>query len=98
LNLIFENVLVKLQEINHEKIQETYWGNAETFDDKTVDSPLEFFKTTEKRHLLSVFADHLDKYLRKTKIHYTNPPVEILKEFIHNNKQNYRRDLSELLN
>ncbi len=44
----------------------------------------------------------MEKYIRKIKIHYTNPPVEILKDFIASNPtskhQNFRRELSELMN
>ena len=63
-----------------------------------MDPDKDIFNFSERRNLVSVLADHLEKYLRKIKIHYTNPPVELLKEFIANNKTNFRRELSDMLN
>lgn len=97
LNLVFEILFKKLHELNYDKVRDLYWPLSRTpaaskLPDKDV------FNFSEKRNLLSVLADHLEKYLRKIKIHYTNQPVEVLKEFIANNKQNYRKELSDLLN
>lgn len=78
MNLVFEILFRKLQELNLEKIRDCYWKAGAMEPDKDI------FNFSEKRNLVSVLADHLEKYLRKIKIHYTNQPVEVLKEFISN--------------
>lgn len=65
LNLVFENLCKKLQDLNFEKIKDFYWKNSKETPDADI-----FF--TEKRNLLSVLAAHIEKYLKKDKIHYTN--------------------------
>ena len=94
LNLIFDNLFKKLHELNYDKVKDIYWNR----DDRDEEPDIDIFNFLEKRNVISVLADHLEKYIRKVKIHYTNRPVEILKEFIANNKQNFRMDLSIILN
>ena len=99
LNLVFEIMFRKLQELNYEKIKDQYWHlSLSTKKEENLTPDKDIFSFSEKRNLVSVLADHMEKYLRKIKIHYTNPPVEVLKEFIANNRQNFRKELSELLN
>lgn len=91
LNLVFENLFKKLHELNYDKIRDYYWdskGEKEEEPDKDI------FNFSEKRNLVFVLADHLEKYIRKVKIHYTNPPVEVLKDFFSRNQQNFRKDIS----
>lgn len=90
LNLVFEILFRKLHELNLDKIKDYYWGLNASKKEEDLVPDKDIFCFSEKRNLLSVLADHLEKYLRKIKIHYTNPPVEVLKEFIANNKQNFR--------
>lgn len=87
LNLVFEILFRKLQELNLDKIKDYYWNLSPQVKKEDHRNPdKDIFNFGEKRNLVSVLADHMEKYLRKIKIHYTNPPVEVLKEFIANHK------------
>ena len=68
--------------MNLDKIKDFYWKLGRGADEPDKD----IFVFTEKRNLIFVLADHLEKYIRNIKIHYTNSPVEALKDFIANNK------------
>ena len=64
------------------------------------DPDSDIFNFDEKKNQNTKQTEHLDKYLRKTQINYTNEPVKILKSFIKggDGSDNYRKDLSNLIN
>lgn len=42
------------------------------------------FNFTEKKNLLSILADHIQKYIENSKISYENDSIKQLKQFIGN--------------
>lgn len=78
LNLVYEPFISRLQELNFEKVTEFYWninGNKEKINPLVAIPEKDIFNFNDKKNLISILADHLDKYFRNHKIHYTNAPV-----------------------
>jgi len=86
--------------MNKEKLHDLYWDKRSA----KMDVDEKVFKFQEKRNLVSVLADNLEKYFKRTKIHFQNAACKPLKDFIETGKKNnfnsikFRERLGGLIN
>jgi hypothetical protein len=99
LSILFEPLIQRLVEMNKEKLADYYW---DTQSSKGVVPNDKVFKFTEKRNLVYVLADNMEKYFKRTKIHFQNEACHPLKEFIKHGckypgEPKYREMLGDLI-
>lgn len=105
MSLVFESLLKRLNELNYDKIKDEYWNLSVERGAKVLKSMQEpdkdIFNFSEKRNLITILADHIDKYLKNKQIHVNNQLYEVINSFIDSQEAGipqYRKDLSNLIN